>query len=36
MRDSLYRLVANNRYKWFGKTEQCRVPTDDLKERFMD
>jgi predicted DCC family thiol-disulfide oxidoreductase YuxK len=36
MRDSLYRLVANNRYKWFGKTKQCRVPTDDLKERFMD
>ena len=36
IRDGLYRLVANNRYKWFGKKDQCMVPTDDLKERFLD
>ena len=36
IRDTLYRLVANNRYKWFGKKDQCMVPTDDLKERFLD
>jgi predicted DCC family thiol-disulfide oxidoreductase YuxK len=36
MRDTLYRLVAKNRYKWFGKKDQCVVPTDDLKERFLD
>ena len=36
IRDALYRLVANNRYKWFGKKDKCMVPTDDLKERFLD
>ncbi|MDB4289810.1 DCC1-like thiol-disulfide oxidoreductase family protein [Flavobacteriaceae bacterium] len=36
IRDGLYRLIANNRYKWFGKTEQCGVPTEALKDRFLD
>ena len=36
IRDGLYRLIANNRYKWFGKTEQCRVPTPELKDRFLE
>ena len=26
-----YDIVANNRYKWFGKTDTCRMPT--LEER---
>tara|TARA_B110000003_G_scaffold114041_1_gene116670 strand:+ start:1917 stop:2312 length:396 start_codon:yes stop_codon:yes gene_type:complete len=36
IRDAMYRLVANNRYEWFGKEDQCMVPTDDLKDRFLD
>ena len=36
IRDGLYRLIANNRYRWFGKTEHCRVPTKALKERFLE
>ena len=36
LRDPLYNLVANNRYKWFGKRDQCRVPTPELKSRFLD
>ena len=36
VRDAMYRLVANNRYEWFGKEDQCMVPTDDLKDRFLD
>ncbi len=24
-RDKLYRLIAKNRYKWFGKSDSCRV-----------
>ena len=36
IRDAMYRLVANNRYKWFVKEDQCMVPTDDLKDRFLD
>ena len=36
IRDAMYRLVANNRYEWFGKENQCMVPTDDLKDRFLE
>ena len=36
IRDGLYTFIANNRYKWFGKTDQCRVPTAESKERFLD
>ena len=36
IRDGLYTFIANNRYRWFGKTDQCRVPTAELKERFLD
>lgn len=31
-----YDLIAKNRYTWFGKTDQCVVPTLDLKKRFID
>lgn len=27
IRDVLYKLVARNRYSWFGKREFCRLPT---------
>jgi len=36
IRDGLYRFIANNRYRWFGTQSQCRVPTPDLKERFLE
>jgi predicted DCC family thiol-disulfide oxidoreductase YuxK len=36
LRDSLYKLVANNRYKIFGKQESCLIPTKDLRARFID
>ena len=36
IRDGLYRFIANNRYRWFGRQFQCRVPTPDLKERFLE
>ena len=36
IRDGLYRFIANNRYRWFGRQSQCRVPTPDLKERFLE
>ena len=34
-RDSVYRWVARNRYRWFGKRDVCRVPTPELRERFI-
>ena len=35
IRDAVYNLIANNRYKWFGRTDQCRVPTPELLNRFI-
>lgn len=36
LRDLVYRYIALNRYDWFGKRDQCRIPTPDLKARFLD
>jgi predicted DCC family thiol-disulfide oxidoreductase YuxK len=36
IRDAVYSLIANNRYKWFGKKNECWLPTPDLKARFLD
>lgn len=35
IRDIIYRYVAKNRYRWFGKQDQCMLPSPDLKERFL-
>lgn len=35
LRDVVYDWIASNRYDWFGKRAQCRVPTPDLQERFL-
>ena len=35
LRDIVYRFVAKNRYKWFGRREQCMVPTVKLSKRFL-
>lgn len=36
LRDAVYRFVARNRYKWFGKKEYCMVPTEELKSKFIE
>ncbi len=35
IRDKGYNLVAKYRYKWFGRKEQCMVPTPALKTKFL-
>lgn len=35
IRDAVYRLIATNRYRLFGKRETCRMPTPELQERFL-
>jgi len=35
IRDAVYRWIGRNRYRWFGKTESCRVPTPELRARFL-
>ena len=34
IRDGIYRLIAKNRYRWFGKRETCRIPADEEKISF--
>lgn len=36
IRDAVYNLIARNRYKWFGKKNECWLPTPDLKARFLE
>lgn len=36
IRDAVYNIIARNRYRWFGKKEECMVPTPEVKERFLE
>ena len=34
-RDAIYDFIAKNRYKWFGKKEQCMIPTPEMRNKFL-
>ena len=34
-RDFFYDLIAKNRYKFFGKREVCRIPTEKEQGKFL-
>ncbi len=36
LRDIVYDFVARNRYQWYGKKEECMVPTPELEAKFLD
>lgn len=33
--NKIYDYVARNRYKWYGKKEQCMIPTPEMKAKFL-
>ena len=35
IRDGVYNFVSRNRYKWFGKKDQCMVPGPEIINRFI-
>jgi len=35
-RDAFYRLVARNRYRWFGRKDVCWLPSPELQRRFLE
>lgn len=35
IRNFLYRQFAKRRYRWFGQSDQCIVPTPEIRERFL-
>lgn len=36
IRDPLYRMLARNRYRWFGRHDACRMPDPTQRERFIE
>ena len=36
VRDFFYKVIARNRYRWFGKRNQCMVPEPGYKSRFIE
>ncbi len=36
LRDFVYKIIAKNRYKWFGKHNSCPTLTEEWKERLID
>jgi len=36
IRDPIYSIIANNRYRWFGKKEECWLPDEKLRSLFLD
>jgi predicted DCC family thiol-disulfide oxidoreductase YuxK len=35
LRDAIYDWVARHRYQWFGRLDQCLVPTPEERQRFI-
>jgi predicted DCC family thiol-disulfide oxidoreductase YuxK len=36
IRDYIYRVIARNRYKWFGKNTSCFLKHPNYGDRFLD
>ena len=33
--NKIYDWIAKNRYRWFGRKENCMLPTDEVKSKFL-
>ncbi|OYQ42320.1 thiol-disulfide oxidoreductase [Flavobacterium cyanobacteriorum] len=33
--NAVYDYVARNRYKWYGKKQECMIPTPEMKAKFL-
>jgi len=36
VRDAVYDYIARNRYKWYGKKEECMIPDPEMRSRFLE
>lgn len=36
LRDAVYNVIARHRYRWFGKSDACVLPSPDTQDRFLD
>ena len=35
IRNWVYDYIAKNRFKWYGKSETCMIPTPELRKKFI-
>lgn len=35
IRNLVYNFIAKNRYKWFGKKEECMIPQPEWEQKFL-
>jgi predicted DCC family thiol-disulfide oxidoreductase YuxK len=35
LRNAVYRIIARNRYRFFGSTQSCYLPSPDWEDRFL-
>ncbi len=35
LNNKVYDYVARNRYKWYGKKNECMIPTPEMKAKFL-
>lgn len=35
IRDAVYNIIAQNRYRWWGKKESCMIPTPEIRSLFL-
>ncbi len=35
IRNWVYDFIAKNRYQWYGKKNECMIPTPELKSKFL-
>ncbi|HEX2535791.1 MAG TPA: thiol-disulfide oxidoreductase DCC family protein [Chitinophagaceae bacterium] len=35
IRDAVYNFIARNRYRWFGRSESCMIPSPEVRNRFL-
>lgn len=36
IRDAVYNFIAKNRYRWFGRKDECMIPTVELRAKFLN
>lgn len=36
LRDAAYAAIARRRHRWFGRRERCEMPSEQLRERWID
>jgi predicted DCC family thiol-disulfide oxidoreductase YuxK len=36
LRDAVYRVIARNRYRWFGQKDVCMIAHPSYKKRFIE